>query len=122
MRKKWLTILRKKDGVTMVEVLIAFIVVVLMLGAFSTIVSTSVSLTNRASQMIQNSETFQGEYYKKDKPSDTLKDHLTLQYQPKEGSNEQAYTLTLPKAKLKQFTDPGTGMSRSFVERDGDDS
>ena len=52
MRKKITRVFRQKSGVSMVEVLIAFLVVVMMMGAFSLIVSTAVNLTNRSNAMI----------------------------------------------------------------------
>ena len=61
MRKKITRVFRQKSGVSMVEVLIAFLVVVMMMGAFSLIVSTAVNLTNRSNAMIDADQTFQVE-------------------------------------------------------------
>lgn len=57
---------REKGGMTMIEVLVAILVVMLILGGFTTVVAFSANLLTRASTITQNEEAFQAEYYKKD--------------------------------------------------------
>lgn len=53
----------KKSGTTMVEVLVAFIVVMLMMGMFSKVVATAVHLFNQSKANIERTEQFNQEYF-----------------------------------------------------------
>ena len=53
-----------KDGTTMVEVLVAFLVVMLMMAMFSKVVTTSVDLLKRSRENITKTESFNEEFYK----------------------------------------------------------
>ena len=53
-----------KDGTTMVEVLVAFLVVMIMMAMFSKVVTASVSLLNKSRENIERTEVFNEEYYK----------------------------------------------------------
>ncbi len=53
-----------KDGTTMVEVLVAFLVVMIMMAMFSKVVTASVSLLNKSRENIERTEAFNEEYYK----------------------------------------------------------
>lgn len=116
-----------KSGVSMVEVLIAFLVVVMMMGAFSLIVSTAINLTNRSNAMIDADQTFQVDYYKSpDKRTEgttaeiTTTISLVLNQEKTDAKNNASNLpngLELPKAKLQKYTHKN-GIYRYYVETD----
>lgn len=55
-----------KDGSTMIETLVAFLVVVLVILMFSKVVSVSSQVLNRTRQIMKENEAFNAEYYKLD--------------------------------------------------------
>ena len=54
----------KKSGSTMIETLVAFLVVVLMIGMFSKVVTASVHMLNSTRDVIEKTEKFNENYYK----------------------------------------------------------
>ena len=127
MRKKITRVLRQKSGVSMVEVLIAFLVVVMMMGAFSLIVSTAINLTNRRNAMIDADQTFQVDYYKSpDKRTEGTTEEITTtislvlnqkKTDAKNNASNLPNGLELPKAKLQKYTHEN-GIYRYYVETD----
>lgn len=54
----------RKSGTTMIETLVAFLVVVLIIGMFSKVVSVSVHMLNSSRKVLANTEKFNEHYYK----------------------------------------------------------
>ncbi len=58
---------RKKSdtkGSTMVEVMMAFLIVMLLLATFSSVLSSSTTLTRRSLELSRQNQAFEEEYYK----------------------------------------------------------
>lgn len=53
----------RKSGTTMIETLVAFLVVVLMIAMFSKVVSVSVHMLNSSRKVIEKTEAFNRNYY-----------------------------------------------------------
>lgn len=62
MFRKIKLIKKSRKGTTMVEVLVAFLVVMLMMGMFSKVVTASAGLLKRAGENIKKTEDFGREY------------------------------------------------------------
>lgn len=54
----------RKSGTTMIETLVAFLVVVLITAMFSKVVSVSVHMLNSSRKVLANTEKFNEQYYK----------------------------------------------------------
>lgn len=54
----------RKSGTTMIETLVAFLVVVLITVMFSKVVSVSVHMLNSSRKVLANTEKFNEQYYK----------------------------------------------------------
>ena len=53
----------RKSGTTMIETLVAFLVVVLMIAMFSKVVSVSVHMLNSTRKVMADTEEFNKNYY-----------------------------------------------------------
>lgn len=114
--EKILQRLRSKDGTSMVEVLAAFLVIVLMITMFGKVVTLSMGILQRSQKVMENMETFNSEYYQeKNKENKTLiSGRLSLKEAWKNSSEGTA--IPLPQGELKKYTDDATGLSRYFIE------
>ena len=59
--EKILQSLQSKDGTSMVEVLTAFLVIVLMITMFGKVVTLSMGILQRSQKVMENMETFNSE-------------------------------------------------------------
>ena len=104
-----------KDGTTMVEVLVAFIVVMIMLLSFTKIVMVASNMLIRSQDAINRQERFNAAYYRLDN-ADQFRNvsegiSFSLIRTDVEGNSLSAGGLELGKTVLKKFTDAETGMS-----------
>ena len=114
--EKILQSLQSKDGTSMVEVLTAFLVIVLMITMFGKVVTLSMGILKRSQKVMENMETFNSEYYQeKNKEKQTLiSGRLSLKEDWKNPS--EGTVIPLSQGELKKYTDDTTGLSRYFIE------
>ena len=114
--EKILQSLQSKDGTSMVEVLTAFLVIVLMITMFGKVVTLSMGILQRSQKVMENMETFNSEYYQeKNKEKQTLiSGRLSLKEDWKNPS--EGTVIPLSQGELKKYTDDTTGLSRYFIE------
>ena len=114
--EKILQSLQSKDGTSMVEVLTAFLVIVLMITMFGKVVTLSMGILQRSKKVMENMETFNSEYYQeKNKEKQTLiSGRLSLKEDWKNPS--EGTVIPLSQGELKKYTDDTTGLSRYFIE------
>lgn len=114
--EKILQSLQSKDGTSMVEVLTAFLVIVLMITMFGMVVTLSMGILQRSQKVMENMETFNSEYYQeKNKEKQTLiSGRLSLKEDWKNPS--EGTVIPLSQGELKKYTDDTTGLSRYFIE------
>ena len=114
--EKILQSLQSKDGTSMVEVLTAFLVIVLMITMFGKVVTLSMGILQRSQKVMENMETFNSEYYQeKNKEKQTLiSGRLCLKEDWKNPS--EGTVIPLSQGELKKYTDDTTGLSRYFIE------
>ena len=115
-KEKILQSLQSKDGTSMVEVLTAFLVIVLMITMFGKVVTLSMGILQRSQKVMENMETFNSEYYQeKNKEKQTLiSGRLSLKEDWKNPS--EGTVIPLSQGELKKYTDDTTGLSRYFIE------
>ena len=114
--EKILQSLQSKDGTSMVEVLTAFLVIVLMITMFGKVVTLSMGILQRSQKVMENMETFNSEYsQEKNKEKQTLiSGRLSLKEDWKNPS--EGTVIPLSQGELKKYTDDTTGLSRYFIE------
>lgn len=118
--KKWMCLKQnKKSGTTMVEVLVAFLVVMLMMGMFSKVVSTAVQLFNRSRTNIERTEQFSQEYYRSDSNPDKIQGaelHLQLDVDKTDVRNKASYIqLQLKSGYLQVYTSNSLDLKRFSI-------
>lgn len=104
--------LGKKAGTTMVEVIVAVMIVSIAMPMFAKVVRASVQMYSRSLAIIEETEKFNEVYYKKtniEKRQAVEGSSLTLK---EKGS---ALEIPLPKGELKAFTDPETKIRRYSI-------
>ena len=114
--EKILQSLQSKDGTSMVEVLTAFLVIVLMITMFGKVVTLSMGILQRSQKVMENMETFNSEYYQeKNKEKQTL---ISVRLSLKEDwkTPSEGTVIPLSQGELKKYTDDTTGLSRYFIE------
>lgn len=116
---------KDKSGTTMVEVLVAFLVVVLMMGMFSKIVTVSGNLLTRSRQTIQKTEDFDQNYYKtaeRAKRGAVSNSALSLSISDKTSTKNTAdeVSIDLTRGQLTLYSDAESGYQRYSVAITGD--
>lgn len=113
---------RRNAGTSMVEVMIAFLVVMLMMAMFTKIVTTSISLLNRSRSTIERTEEFDAKYYQTEerKKREVVSEDISLELDKEKTSANNTkvreLTIELPKGKIQKYEDSdGTKMSRYSV-------
>lgn len=99
----------KNAGSSMVEVLVAFLVVMMMLAMFSRVAAVSVQMFRKSRETIAKTEQFNEKYYKKteiEKRQD-IGSMLVLEVNGDE--------IPLPKGKLQKYTDGESQMVRYSI-------
>lgn len=113
-------ILRTNRGTTMVEVLVAVMVVMIVVVMFGKVISASVSLYQKADRAIAQTEKFDEAYYKTENIDRRVAvkgaDGADLTLILKEKKGESPATIKLPKARITKYTDGGTGITRYQVK------
>ena len=71
MRKKKQDRRWRNAGTSMVEVMIAFLIVMLLMAMFTKVVTTSISLLNRSKSTIEKTEAFDEKYYQTEERKET---------------------------------------------------
>ncbi|MDD3403022.1 MAG: hypothetical protein PHQ72_06665 [Hespellia sp.] len=111
--------IKEKDGTTMIEVLVAFVVVVLMMATFSKIVTVSVNLLSKSRQTIEKTEAFDKNYYKTAERANrkTVSKSLSLSVSDKTSAKNHAdkVTIALAYGALKLYSDSESGYQRYSV-------
>lgn len=102
--------LKKKDGTSMIEVLVAFMIVMIMLSMFTKIVSVSANVLNRSRSTIARTENFNEMYYRTDKRSDRkiIADSFSLgldTINTKSQNKAEDVRIELENVCLRQYTD-----------------
>lgn len=126
--KNLLNVQKSKSGTTMVEVLVAFMVVMIMVVMFGKAVNISASLLVRSNQTIQRTQSFDEEYYKlsPNGATSTLtnKIQLSVDMNKTNRANQAASTrFELKEVSLFSYKDVNTGMTRySFDSRDREET
>ena len=101
---------KKNDGTTMVEVLVAFLVVMIMVGMFSKVVTVSTHLLGQAKDTITKTEEFDRIYYKKTTVKTTVKTELKI-VPDDSRTNVKDVELEIKNGEYQQYADPG-GITR----------
>lgn len=119
--KKRPLLIQSKRGTTMVEVLVAVMIVMIIVVMFGKVIAASVSLYQKAADAIADTEAFDTEYYKtvsidnrQDVEAADGAGDVTLILKEQGGTAE----IKLPKGRVKKFTDEGegrTGISRYSI-------
>lgn len=109
-----------KAGTSMVEVLVAFLVVMLMMAMFTKVVSVSVGFLQRSRKTIEASESFDEKYYRTDERQNRKKiaEELVLSVDTKKTSsnnNPKAASLGLEKGSLLKYEDGDTNIVRYSI-------
>lgn len=111
--------LRNKQGTTMVEVLVAVMIVMIVVVMFGKVVSASVNLYQKASKAISQTEAFDEVYYKKSSTGTTVKgkDGQDITFVLEEKRSAAPAIIKLPRGELKKFTDAGqTNITRYSID------
>ncbi|QNM06127.1 type IV pilus modification PilV family protein [Qiania dongpingensis] len=114
-------------GSTMVEVLVAFLIVMIMVVMFSKVIAVSADMLKRSRQMTARYETFNENYYK----TENIKRRsavggLTLRLsvdteKTASGNKAKEASLELSKTGLQVYTDTETGLKMySFRSQEGE--
>lgn len=111
-KKKITDLLRDREGTTMVEVLVAILIVMIVMAMFSKVVTASVTLYHKSAAVIENTEHFNEVYYKKD----SIDSRQTLSGVGFRLKLEGGTVISLPKGEVKKFTDSETGFVRYSIE------
>ena len=117
MRKKKQDRRWRNAGTSMVEVMIAFLIVMLLMAMFTKVVTTSISLLNRSKSTIEKTEAFDEKYYQTEerKKRKVVSEDISLVLD-KENTKVRDLTIALPKGKIQKYDDAGgTKMSRYTV-------
>lgn len=86
-----------KDGTTMVEVLVAFLVVMIMMAMFSKVVTASVDLLKKSRENIERTEAFNEQYYKTGtQEKQNAVGSIALEVDPKTSGYNRADPISLP--------------------------
>ncbi|MCD2492422.1 hypothetical protein LQE92_07215 [Lacrimispora sp. NSJ-141] len=103
-------------GSTMVEVLVAFLIVMIMVVMFSKVIAVSADMLKRSQQMTARYETFNENYYKTENRKRRSEiGGLTLRLsvdteKTAAGNKAKGASLELPKTGLQVYTDTETGL------------
>lgn len=90
--------LRSSKGSTMVEVLVALVVVMLMMTVFAAAVTTSMELIRRSESLLDTDESFWQTCYRQDSTLEPVTGRLSLTDQ------QTGAGIPLPDTGLEQFT------------------
>ena len=122
MRKKKQDRRWRNAGTSMVEVMIAFLIVMLLMAMFTKVVTTSISLLNRSKSTIEKTEAFDEKYYQTEerKTRKVVSEDISLVLDKEKTSTNNTkvrdLTIALPKGKIQKYDDAGgTKMSRYTV-------
>lgn len=114
--RKALALALDRKGTTMVEVLVAFIVVMIMLLLFTRIVTVSAGMLRRSQETINRSETFNANYYKLENAGRFQNAGEGIEYTlvrtDAEGNELGEAPVKLDHIILQKMTDAESGMSR----------
>ena len=116
-RKRTGKIVKSRAGTSMVEVLVAFLVVMLMMALFSRAVTASIDLLQRSRGIIQRTESFNQQYYTKEARKDRQNVSAQLYLQADDGSYDPE-KLKLFQGTLQQYTDANTKLTRYTIYTD----
>lgn len=103
---------RDKSGTTMVEVIVAVLIVSVVMALFAKVVGASVQMYRRSLDIIRQTEQFNEAYYKKAGETSKVAGTLTLEEQ------KSKFCIEL-RGEISRFTDNGaggTGLSRYRIE------
>lgn len=120
-----------RAGSSMVEVLVAFLVVMLMMALFARAVTASVQLLSRSKATVEKTESFNEKYYmtaeraKREDVSTSLALVLDKDKTSSNNTGSGTITLALPKGKLQKYTDNemtrySISIEASDMESDGE--
>lgn len=99
----------------MVEVLVAFLVVMLMLAMFSRVAAASVRMYRKSGEIITRTEKFNEKYYKKTEIEKRQDVGGTLSLMSEDGE------IPLPGGKLRKYTDEESQMVRYSIAVEAED-
>lgn len=102
----------KNAGTTMVEVIVAVMIVSIVMAMFGKVVGASVRMYSRSIAIIRENENFNENYYKTDSINtrEEVSGNMTLK---EKGSG---VTITLPKGSVKKYTDSASGIVRYSIQ------
>lgn len=122
MRKKKQDRRWRNAGTSMVEVMIAFLIVMLLMAMFTKVVTTSISLLNRSKSTIEKTEAFDEKYYQTEerKKRKVVSEDISLVLDKEKTSTNNTkvrdLTIDLPKGKMQKYEDTDdTKMSRYSI-------
>lgn len=106
-----------KAGTTMVEVLIAFLIVMIMMVLFARVMLVAIDILEKSKSTIKRTEAFNETYYKteaqadrQDVPGDLV---LSVDLESTDANNRaKDASMILERGKLKVYQDAETGMKR----------
>lgn len=109
-------------GTSMIEVLVAFLVVVLMMAMFSKVTAVSLDMYRKAGNIIAKSEQFNEKYYKtaeranRSNVAGTLSLELNTAKTSSDNRASGEVKIVLPKGTLQKYRDTGgTNMTRYSI-------
>lgn len=109
-------IVQSEKGTSMVEVLAAFLIIVLMIAMFGRVVTLSMGILQISQKVMENMETFNSEYYREENKEKQTAISGNLSLKEDWGNRSDGTSIPLLKGKLKKYTDDRTGLSRYFIE------
>lgn len=122
-------VIGEKAGTSMVELLVAFIIVMLMTTMFSQIISASVRMLQQSRTIIERNEAFEEKYYQTSERTQDKREPICESFQfsvdtEKTDRRNQAKeaTLTLKQGELRKYVytqeDGNTSITRYSIETD----
>lgn len=114
--KKIRQLLRAKKGTSMVEVMVAFLIIVLMVALFGKVVTLSMDIFQKSRSMTEKMEFFNAEYYKKDQQGEKTRISGELSLTEQKENQSEGVSIPLPQGKLKKYTQDTQGFTRYFIE------
>lgn len=114
--KKIRRLLHAKEGTSMVEVMAAFLIIVLMVAMFGRVVTLSMGILQKSQKVTDQMETFNSGYYQKANQEKQVEISGNLFLKEKKKNQSESTVLPLPKGRLKKYMDDGEGLTRYFIE------
>lgn len=112
-KQNFVCLIRETKGTTMVEVLVAVLIVMIVMTMFNKVVASSADIYQKSLKAIRETEDFNAEYQTKDAQAGKESLEGTIILKEESGRIE----IMLPHGQVKKYTDSdGTGISRYSID------